>query len=381
MKRTHALQESSMAPPPMPSDLKAQEPFRNAGTYNKDRSWAQHGHRDDPFIGSAGFNSFYDKMTSRGTSGSGDISMPNTSRYGSSSSGDVPMRDYQRPTSPSSSYRSFPMQDAPRLQFQATSRNISEYPTPGVNEPGLGVTLHGGEDDSHFNDNFASMSPRIASGISAPSNTRVSSAANTPTGPHQDGSAAVSRAASYTGHARSVPVTTNDLPPSYIGMSSNLARPQSESRKSSSSVLVHEDAGEHADPPVAKKPRGRPKGKKEGRTSEIESEHTTDRIQRRTSSGSITNNNKENSQIGSAESSIGKRKRSIAEKYPEGVMLKSTAHLGVPESDFTSPTRKASKPSPRQDLSPSKVEFEDDLTSEGVVTRIRTVLGELENAV
>lgn len=381
MKMARAAQlESSMAPPPMPSNLRAQDAFQNRRTYNRDPFWAQYGQRDDPFIGSAGSNSFCNKMTSRNTSSSGDVSMPDTSRYGSSNT-DVPIHDYQQSLSPTSSYRSYAMVDASRLHSQAASRSVSGYPISVLKEHRLGVTLQGQEDNSHFNDDYTSMSPRVASGISAPSNTRVSSAANTPPGPHQDGSSAVSRAASYTGHARSVPVTTNDPPPPYVRVPSNLAKPQSEARKSSSNVLVHEDTGEQAEPPIAKKPRGRPKGRKEGRTSEVGLEHPSDEIRRRTSSGSTTNNNKENSHAGSGGSSNGKRKRVTSNDYPEGVMLRSTSYLDIPDSNFTSPTRKVSKHSPRQDLSPNKLEFEDDLTSEGVVTRIRTPLSELETAV
>jgi len=375
MKMAGAQLESSMAPPPMPSDLRIQEAFRIRGLHKNDPFWSQHSQMHDPFVGSAEYNNFYNKMTSRSSSGSGDVSMPDTSRYGSSIH-DVPMHDYQRSLSPASNYRSYPMPDTSRLQSQAASRNVSGYPNTGVREPRLGVMLQGPEDNSQFNDMIASLSPRITSGISAPSNTRVSSAANTPPGPHRDGSAAVNRAASYTGHARSVPVTANDPPPPYIRVPSNLAKPQSESRKSSSSAsVIHEDTGDQVEPPIAKKPRGRPKGRKEGRTSEIGLEVSSEKTQRRTSASSITASGKENSQEANENTSGEKRKRWTSEVFPKGTEL-----LELPDSEFPSP-RKASKPSHSQNLSPMKLEFEDDLTPEGVVTRVRVPLGERENAV
>ncbi len=379
IKMARAHLESSMAPPPVPSDLTTQEPLRNRGLYNKDPFWSQHAQGYDPFIGGAGHNSFYNRMTSRHTSGSGDMSMPDTSRYGSSTS-DVPMHDYQRSFSPVSSYRSNPMPDVSRQNSLAPSRNISNYPNACMNEPRLGTTLLGQEDNSQFDDMTASMSPRVASGISAPSNTRASSAANTPPGPQRDGSGAVLRAASYTGHARSVPVITNDPPPAYTRVPSNLAKQQSDSRKSSSSIVIHDDTDAQVEPTLAKKPRGRPKGRKEGRTSEIGLDVPSENTQRRTSGGSVTSNDKENSHAGIEMGSNGKRKRSTSNGYPEGVMLKPFSHLELPNSGLPSPTRKASKTSPRHDLSPGKLEFEDDLTPEGVVTRVRTPLGELENA-
>ena len=380
MKLASIQREGSMGPPPMLSDPKALEAFRPLGI-QRDPFWSQKSQVHDPFISETGYhNEFFNKATGRHASGSGsgDISMPNTSRYGSSSHDD-PMHDYQRSLSPISSHCSYPMPDASRPHSLASSRNISNRPNPVINELRLGDALEGHEDDSHFNNMYATVSPRNGSGISAPSNTRASSAANTPPEPQRDGSAAVLRAASYNTHARSVPVTNNDPPPPYIRIPSNLAKQQPDSRGSSSSVRVGGNSTDTIDLTVAKKPRGRPKGRKEGRNSELGLEAPSQNIHRRISAGSTGMSDKENDQTNIETGSNGKRKRSTSDVFPEDIMRKSSSYLEFSVSEIPSPTRKTSKSTLRHDISPAKLETEDVLTPDGIVTRIRTPLGELEN--
>ena len=137
---------------------------------------------------------------------------------------------------------------------------------------------------------------------------------------------------------------------------------------------------------ATKKPRGRPKGKLEGRSSDIGLQTPTQISAKRLSTGSIGASGKENHQENDAISSDSKRKRhgsatvflvgldeSKKRSPDEGVCF---VHDDLPEDGL--PSRKVSK---HEISSPKKPELEDDLTPEGVVTRPRKDFNEFDDMV
>ena len=368
-----------------------------------DPFWSQHGPMHDPFTGAPTPNSFYKTVAtcstvsagesgghtipdqSRSTSTSHDESMPDYSR--SQSPGDshrsYPMPDYSRPLSPASSRRSYPMADYSRPPTLPGSRRTSDMVNPTMNEPNFSrlesiLQSHQETDhESQFNDLIAAFSPRknsSLSGISAPSNTRVNSAVNTP--PLQlnrDSAAAKDRASSYAGHSRSVSVTTRDPPPptnqsrrNGTGSSNFPAKLPPDVKRETT------DAKSQPETAIRKKPVGKPKGRKEGRTSEAnELEVPANKSQRRATIGAASAQGNEHDNATSTENlGEGKRKR-VTNVIGSEVVLETR-----PVNDENpSPTRKVSKID--LDESPIKNLDLDDLTAEGVISR--APLGELEN--
>lgn len=125
-----------------------------------------------------------------------------------------------------------------------------------------------------------------ASGVVAPANTRVSSAANTPPIPSRPSAAAEARAASYSKErSRAVSITTKDVPskprePSDVSMKSQFSEDQASSK-------------DIADVKLHTKPASEVKGRKEGRAGELD---VPSHLQKRSSNSSIgsTGSKKEN---------------------------------------------------------------------------------------
>ena len=297
-----------------------------------------------------------------------------------SDSYDEPMPDIARRPSPATSRRSHPMPDYSRPQSLANSRQVSWYTGEDFgaisvthrnqvdeNQPGTDEQ----ESESQFNDLMIQLSPRkfsANSGISAPSNTRVNSAANTPPGKHS--AATELRAVSFAGMPRSVSVTIRDPPspfntrvPSNISVNPGSENSMSASRQSE----IHDATGEDIEDKLKKRPVGKPAGnvisRKEGRTSEVGLDVPGSKSQRRSSATSASVLGKENS--GGAiyeKSDEGKRKRATKDVESK-VDLKD--RLDNPDS---SPTRKVSKLSPEDTMHLHN--DIDDLTAEGVVMRV-----------
>ena len=375
--------EAKMVPPG--NGTTGQRAFQDLGLNSNDPFWSQHGPVSDPFIGGVSFNSFYKNMASYNTTGSaGDATMK--SRY-TSSSHDVPMPDASRPLSPASNRRSHPMPDYSEPPSLAASRKGSEYANPGTD--GLGRMPIGnmllsskwqdelgaerGCHDSQFNEMMASFSPlrkEFVSGISAPSNTPVNSAANTPPGlPLHPSAAAVSRALSYEDHNCAIAVTTHD-PPALFTRAPSAVKPHSDSRKSDSRQSEFPDnANERVEPTIRKKPVGRPRGRKEGKISELTPDVFGD-TQRRRSTDFINAGGKENTE---SEEKFGDGKRKRVSNMA-GFKIALEDRVGNPE--LLSPSRKVSKTCLPDDLS-AKLGDMNELTAEGIVTR--QPLGELDS--
>lgn len=368
----------TIAPPHMSQGLTAHPAFRTRAAHSNEPFWSQHGPMHDPFTGAANSNTFYKTVANRNCTGPSDVSMPDQSRSTSSSHDEV-MPDYSRPLSPASSHHSYPMPDYSRPSTLPGSRNISDSASSAMNE--LGLTRfetmfqhHPGYDaEGQFEAMMASFSPRRdsnQSGISAPSNTRVSSAANTP--PPGSANPSTSRLISYGGHPRSVSVTTRDLPPPSIRLSQCAPKVSTESLGSDIRHNI-EDVGLQPETLVKKRPVGRPKGRKEGKTNETgELEDPVSKAQRRPTTAST--NSKENTRDNPEKVSDGKRKR-----VPTVGGSKVALESRVGTQDNSSPTRKIPKIGSNgvpTELVGDVIDL-DDLTAEGVVSR--TPLGTLEN--
>lgn len=375
---SRARSDSVMAPPHMSHGLTAHPAFRARTAYNNDPFWSQHGPMHDPFTGAANPMAFYRTVATRNTTDSGDISMPDQSRS-TSTSHDESMPDYSRPLSPASSRRSHPMPDYCRPPTLPGSRNISDVAHSAMNEFGLSrleimLQSHPEYDpESQFEAMMAGISPRRdsnLSGISAPSNTRANSAANSPpAGTVNPFTAAQNRIPSYSGHPRSVSLTTRDPPPPAIHVSLSGRKESSETSGPNLRQEI-EDVGLQPDTIVKKKSVGRPKGRKEGRLSETAGfDVSANKAQRRVTTGS--RDGKENTKGSAERISEGKRKRITTAAGP-GMSLEDR----LAKCDTSSPTRKVSRTRPQGDSSADCLGL-DDLTAEGVVAR--EPLGPLEN--
>lgn len=300
-------------------------------------------------------------MKSRSTSSSHDEAMPDISRLPS------PITGHRR--------RSI-------LESQAAAY-VPDLTTSGSKEQNrywqkeLQGEREANRHESQFDDGMAAFSPSrkqsTLSGISAPSNTRVSSAANTPTGLHAPPTTlAGAGVVLYEGHPRSVSVTTRDPPPSISRVPSDTIRTQSETRKNES---FHSDANENAkektETTIRKKPVGRPRGRKEGRSSEHGLDVPVNETERRASTGSVNSNAKAKADESDDKIGDGKRKR-VSSTFGSKVPLKDRAE----NAHLLSPTRKVSKTALQDDVSAKLGEI-DDLTEDGVV--VRQPLGELDN--
>ena len=267
---------------------------------------------------------------------------------------DEPMPDATRPSSSANSRRSHPMPDYSRPQSLASSRQVSWY--TGEDSAAMKVAhLDYVEEkaevdeqarDSQFNDLMDQLSPRdfsANSGISAPSNTRVNSAANTP--PEKPSMAAELRAISFAGMPRSVSGSRRDPSIPFITRfsSNNCVNPSSEnSRSASRPSELHHETGQDIQDKSKKKPVGRPAGnvksRKEGRTSETGLELLDSKSQRRTSAPSTNALGKENSGGANDERSGESKRKRVTQIATSEVNLKD--RLGNADS---SPTRKLSK--------------------------------------
>lgn len=212
------------------------------------------------------------------------------------------------------------------------------------------------ESESLFTDLITRLSPRefsANSGISAPSNTRVNSAANTP--PGKPSMVAELRAVSFAGMPRSVSVTIRDPPPPFNTRvpSNNSVNPGSDNPRSAfRQSEAHDESGEETEDKAKKRSVGRPasnvKSRKEGRTSDMGHEVLSSKSQRRASAPSASALGKENSGGANGEKSgEGKRKR-VTKVAASRVDLND--RLDNPDS---SPTRKLSKLSPDDTMHPS----------------------------
>ena len=277
---------------------------------------------------------------------------------------DEPMPDVTRPPSEANSRRSHPMSDYSHPQSLTSSRQISwcsgEAPVTtklahlDYVEESVGIDEQ--ESASLFSDLVAGLSPRefsTNSGISAPSNTRVNSAANTP--PTKVTMAGELRAASYAGMPRSVSIVTRDPPPSFdtrgttsYSVSSGFDKPRPISRQSE----VHDDNCEENGDGAKKRPVGRPAGsvksRKEGRSSEIGLGVPNNKSQRRASAPSAGTLGKENGGGMDGERSGDAKRKRVSKVGASKVEAKERAN-----NADSSPTRKLSKLSPESTLHPN----------------------------
>ncbi len=325
--------------------------LRPPGLKNDDPIWSQHGPTSDPFAGGANLCSHYNPR-SRKTTTSGDVSMKDRSRS-TSENYDEPMPDFTRPSSSANSRRSHPMPDYSRPQSLASSRQVSWYTgedpaamrVAHLNYVEEAADIDEQVSETLFNDLMTRLSPRdfsANSGISAPSNTRVNSAANTP--PGKSSMASELRAVSYAGMPRSVSVTTRDPPPPFntrVPSKSSINPSSDNSRSISRQLEIHDETGEEIEDKAKKRPVGRPAGnvksRKEGRTSDMGLEVPSSKSQRRASTPSTSALGKENSGGANDEKSgEGKRKRVTKVATSE---VNSRDRLDNPDS---SPTRKLS---------------------------------------
>ena len=122
---------------------------------------------------------------------------------------------------------------------------------------------------------------------------------------------------------------------------------------------------------VKKKPVGRPKGRKEGRSSEQGLDVPVSKTDKRTSTGSTNANGTGTADESDEKIGDGKRKR-VSSTAGSKVTLKDRAE----NSQLLSPTRKVSKTGLQEDIS-SKLGEMDELTADGVA--VRHPLGELDN--
>ena len=360
------------APPGNTCELMAHSAFPVHGPRTNDPALSQNG--ADPFVGGPILNNnFFKNMTSRNTTSSGDITMKSRS---TSSSHDEAMPDISRLPSPITGHRRRSLLESQATVYAPDLMTMSKEQNRRWRE-----ALQGEREvdqyESQFDDVMAGFSPSrkqsALSGISAPSNTRASSAANTPPGLHAPSSTlAGSGAVLFEGHPRSVSVTTRDPPPSIARVPSDTIRKQSETRKNESSHSdAHENAKEKTEATIRKKPVGRPRGRKEGRSSEQGLDVPINETERRASTGSVNANAKAKADESDDKIGDGKRKR-VSSTFGSKVPLKDRAE----NAHLLSPTRKVSKTALQDDIS-AKLREIDDLTEDGVV--VRQPLGELDN--
>ena len=363
MKLTCARLINPSVPPTNTCGLMAQSGFQAHGPRSNDPSLSQNG--ADPFVGGPILNnSFFRNMTSRNTTSSGDITMKSRS---TSSSHDEAMPDISRIPSPIADHR---CRSIPESQASVYALRLM---TTGSKEQNrhLQKEIQGEREvnryDSHFDDGMAAFSPSRKqsniSGISAPSNTRASSAANTPP---------ESGAALFEGHPRSVSVTTRDPPTPIFHVSSDMISARLETLENGSRLReIYGNAKEKTETTIKKKPVGRPKGRKEGRSSEQGPDVPVNKTDRRASTGSTNANAKETADESDEKVGDGKRKR-VSSTLGSKMPLRDRAE----NSHLLSPTRKISKTGLQDDIS-AKLGEMDELTADGVV--VRQPLGELDN--
>ena len=300
----------SMPPPPAPS-LEHE---------SKGYPWASQTLMADPFVES-GMRFMQNRYMAR------------------SSDGDQSMPDYSHSITPASSRNA-------TNDFTNHTRPPSVLPS---NDPQFDELI----------DNLRSRHEN-SSGTSAPANTRVSSAANTPPIQHRPSAAAEARAASYTqGRSRAVSNTTRDPPP-IVGRENS----DTSMKSRCSDELIGKSEGQ--DVKIQSRPTSEVRGRKEGRAKELE---VPSHARKKSSKGSVGSGGKENTKATVTTTVIlseGKRKR--ASTVPgSNIVLKGG---DVPSS---SPTRKLSRKDAVADLSVDTEEIADESNLE------RAPLGSLDN--
>ena len=357
MVGTHA--KLSLGKAPLPTPLPG---FCPTGLQNDDPFWSQHGPTPDSFTSGSSLHN-YRNPWSRHSAISSDISMKDRSRS-TSDSHDVPMPDVTRPPSEANSRRSHPMSDYSHPQSLPSSRQESWYSgedpvttkTAHLDYVEESVGIDELESANLFSDLVAGLSPRdfsTNSGISAPSNTRVNSAANTP--PTKVTMAGELRAVSYAGMPRSVSIVTRDPPPSFdtrVTPSYSVNSDFDKTRPASRQLEVHDETYEKNDDKAKKRPVGRPAGnvksRKEGRSSDIGLGLPDSKSQRRASAPSAGSLGKENGGGVDGERSGDAKRKRVSKVGASKVEAKE----GVNNPD-SSPTRKLSKLSPESTMHPN----------------------------
>lgn len=356
-------------------------------------SWCMH----DPFVGSMNPsipNSW--RNLTRNSSKSNDIMMTDHNTL-SSSSRDQSMPDYSHSISPTTlSLRSYALPDNSRPISPASLRSelIADYSRPisliNSRQPSdFEQTLSGakslsrealahdfdlndqralscldsdaGMREGHFNDPMAAHDSRMvpSNGTLAPANTRVSSAANTPTAGTRPSAAAKARASSYNGvPQRVVSVTVRDAA---SPMTCSAFAKNQNSSSASHQAEIYEERSSKSQPVIRKKPSMNVKGKKEGRTSEIGLSTTS---QWSPSTVSVGSHEKDNHQTSKTRSTTtgGSKRRRISNAVDLSFNLEARSRDGSPilrkpvQDDFEG--------------NPSlKINEFDDLTTKGVVVR------------
>ena len=372
LKMARARLDAAMGPSPDKYELMVHSGFQGREVHGNESCLSQHG--ADPFIGGTVSSSkFLDNLNSRNTTNSGDITMKSRS---TSSSHDEPMPDAFRVPSPASRRRSI-------LEFQAAAYapGLMNVGSIEQNSHWQREIIGEGLGNHQFDDLMAAFTPHrkesALSGISAPSNTRASSAANTPPVPRtQPSTSAGLEVASIEGHPRSVSVTTRDPPPAFPRSQFNTCRSQSGSQEIEARLLKkHEIGNDDIETTIKHKPAGRPRGRKEGKNNEQGLNLPSPKPPGRTSTGSANANanGQEISDESDEKAGDCKRKR-VSSMFG----TRSTLSHRAENLEFLSPTRKVSKIG-LQDDTAAKLGEIDELTEDGVA--VRKPLGELENMI
>ncbi|KAL8919097.1 MAG: hypothetical protein Q9208_006981 [Pyrenodesmia sp. 3 TL-2023] len=169
---------------------------------------------------------------------------------------------------------------------------------------------------SQFDELIAALSPAKASGTQAPPTTRVSSAANSPPATLRPIESPEVRVISYHSQPRAVSLTTRDAPPP------STRGPSEKSMKSGIFELEAENKVE-ARPRIIATPSKEVRGRKEGKSSEVDLSLSTDPGKALTGSGAFT-------------ASDGKRKRA-------SVTSMCNVLSEMSDGPGSSPSRKLSK--------------------------------------
>lgn len=360
----HSVTNASLEPPLM----------RNPRLTIDDPSWSQPvGY--DPFIGDSRhiIDAFGNMPTKKRSNLDKDTSMPDAPQsIASSSSHERSMRDapiltpFHRLSQTSLLSQPMPDYSKPPSMTSTTSRQASEenFLLGGIEPMRGNLMVHGGvdeapgaglarrhtpeydnEQESSFNDMMAAYSPRkdTNSGTTAPANTRVSSAANTPPMATRPSAAAEARASSYSGKPRAASLTTRDPPPPYTREASDTdANKRCEYRKPETrQPEIDDEPVGKADAKPAKRPTIRVKGRKEGRSSKIQGDTPT-KSQKRFSTGSLETRGKDDKQGNnpkkrkSADAVELKTTRATSVSFENTLAKKASKvqHKGEPERDI-----------------------------------------------
>ena len=190
--------------------------------------------RETPVVSWTPVSSLHDPFVENGRKG-----LWNRRSVGRSSESDQPMPDYTRSVTPATS------------SHQSNNNDYIAHSRPST----------GLENRQALEESLTNMFNEItegSSGVSAPANTRASSAANTPPFPNRPSFAAEARAASYT-RTRAVSITPNDGPPKSRESSDTTMK----SHSSEEYTKEEQDAGKKIHAIPATEIKGRKEGKAE----------------------------------------------------------------------------------------------------------------------